>query len=41
MLRIEVPNVYGTRALIVEGPVDDPEALAAAVDAIMRRMANE
>lgn len=38
LIRIEVPNLHGGQALVVEGPVDNPEALAAAVDAIMRRL---
>lgn len=38
LLRIEVPGVHGARAIVVEGPVDNPEAIAAAVDAIMRRL---
>lgn len=38
MLRVEVPGLHGASALVVEGPVDNPEALAAAVDAIMRRL---
>lgn len=38
LLRIEVPGLHGGRAIVVEGPVDDPEGLAAAVDAIMRRL---
>lgn len=41
VVRIEVPNVYGARALIVEGPVDDLPALEAMVDRIMRRMAGD
>lgn len=38
LIRVEVPNLYGGEALVVEGPVDNPEALAAAVDALMRRL---
>lgn len=38
LLRIEVPGVHGAHAIVVEGPVDNPEAIAAAVDAIMRRL---
>lgn len=38
LLRVEVPGLHGGRALVVEGSVDNPEALAAAVDAIMRRL---
>jgi transcriptional regulator with XRE-family HTH domain len=38
LLRVEVPGLHGARALVVEGPVDNPEALAAAVEAIMRRL---
>jgi transcriptional regulator with XRE-family HTH domain len=38
LVRIEVPNVYGARALIMEGPIDDLPALEAAVDRIMRRL---
>lgn len=37
MLRIEVPNVDGSRALVVEGPVDELPALEDAVDRMMRR----
>lgn len=38
-IRFEVQGVYGAKALIVEGPVDDLPALEAAVDRIMRRLA--
>lgn len=38
LLRVEVPGLHGASAIVVEGPVDNPEALAAAVDAIMRRL---
>ena len=38
LIRVEVPNLHGGQAFVVEGPVDDPEALAAAVDALMRRL---
>lgn len=38
LLRVEVPNLHGGQALVVEGSADDPEALAAAVDALMRRL---
>ena len=38
LLRIEVPGLHGAQAIVVEGPVDNPEAIAAAVDAIMRRL---
>lgn len=38
LIRIEVPGVHGAKAIVVEGPVDNPEALAEAVDAIMRRL---
>lgn len=41
VVRFEVQGVYGARALIVEGPVDDLPALEAAVDRIMRRLAGE
>ena len=37
-VRIKVENVYGARALIVEGPVGDLAELEAAVDRIMRRL---
>lgn len=37
LIRVIVPGVYGADSIVVEGPVDDPEGLAAAVDAIMRR----
>lgn len=38
LLRVEVPGVHGADALVVEGPLDNPEALAAMVDALMRRL---
>lgn len=38
LLRVEVPGLHGGQAIVVEGPVDNPEALAAAVDALMRRL---
>ncbi|MET1062188.1 MAG: helix-turn-helix domain-containing protein [Aeromicrobium sp.] len=38
LMRVEVPNLHGGKALVVEGPVDNPEALAAMVDALMRRL---
>ena len=38
LIRIEVPGVHGAKAIVVEGPVDNPEAMAEAVDAIMRRL---
>lgn len=38
LIRVKVPNLHGGQSLVVEGPVDDPEALAAAVDALMRRL---
>ncbi|MFC7726181.1 helix-turn-helix domain-containing protein [Nocardioides sp. GCM10028917] len=38
LIRVEVPGLNGAAALVVEGPADNPEALAAAVDAIMRRL---
>lgn len=38
LIRIEVPGLHGAQAIVVEGPVDNPEAIAAAVDAIMRRL---
>lgn len=41
VVRIKVEGVYGAKALVVEGPVDDLPALEAAVDRIMRRLANE
>ena len=41
MVRIEVDGVYGAKALVVEGPVDDLPALEAAVDRILRRLAGE
>lgn len=37
LLRIRVEGMYGAESLVVEGPVDNPEAVAAAVDAIMRK----
>lgn len=39
VIRFEVQGVYGAKALIVEGPVDDLPALEAAIDRIMRRLA--
>lgn len=41
MVRIEVDGVYGAKALVVEGPVEDLPALEAAVDRILRRLAGE
>lgn len=41
LVRIEVKNVYGASAIVVEGPVEDLPALEAAVDRIMRRRAAE
>jgi predicted transcriptional regulator len=41
IVRFEVQGVYGAKALIVEGPVEDLPALEAAVDRIMRRLAGE
>lgn len=41
VIRFEVQGVYGAKALVVEGPVDDLPALEAAVDRIMRRLAGE
>jgi DNA-binding XRE family transcriptional regulator len=38
LVRIQVPGLYGGKAIIVEGPIDNPEALAATVDAILRRL---
>lgn len=38
LIRIQVPTLHEGKAIVVEGPVDDPEALAEAVDAIMRRL---
>lgn len=38
LARIEVPTLHEGRAIVVEWPVSDPEGLAAAVDAIMRRL---
>lgn len=41
VVRIEVQNVYGTRALVVEGPISDRLELEEMVDRIMRRRAAE
>ncbi len=41
VVRIEVSNVYGTRALIVEGAIEDRAELEEMVDRIMRRRAAE
>lgn len=38
LARIEVPTLHEGKAIVVEWPVTDPEGLAAAVDAIMRRL---
>jgi transcriptional regulator with XRE-family HTH domain len=38
LIRVQVPTLHEGRAIVVEGPVDDPEALAEAVEAIMRRL---
>lgn len=39
LIRIKVEGMYGADAIVVEGPVDNPEAVAAAVHAILRRRA--
>lgn len=41
VIRFEVQGVYGARALVVEGPVENIAELEAAVDRIMRRLASE
>lgn len=41
VIRFEVQGVYGAKALIVEGPVDNLPELEAAVDRIMRRLAGD
>lgn len=38
MIRFTVEGVYGAKALVVEGPVDNLAELEAAVDRIMRRL---
>lgn len=40
-VRFKVEGVYGAKALVVEGPVDNLPELEAAVDRIMRRLAGE
>lgn len=40
-IRFKVDGVYGARALVVEGPVENIAELEAAVDRILRRMAGE
>jgi hypothetical protein len=40
-IRFKVEGVYGAKALVVEGPVDNLPELEAAVDRIMRRLAGE
>lgn len=41
MVRFTVEGVYGAKALVVEGPVENIAELEAAVDKIMRRLAGE
>lgn len=41
MIRFTVEGVYGAKALVVEGPVENVAELEAAVDRIMRRLAGE
>lgn len=38
MVRIRLEGVFGAEAAVVEAPVDNPDALAAALDIIMRRL---
>lgn len=38
VVRIRLEGVFGAEAAIVEAPADNPDALAAALDIIMRRM---
>lgn len=40
-IRFRVEGVYGAKALVVEGPVDNLPQLEAAVDRIMRRLAGD
>lgn len=40
-VRFKVEGVYGAKALVVEGPVENIGELEAAVDRIMRRLAGE
>ena len=40
-IRFVVEGVYGAKALVVEGPVDNLPELEAAVDRIMRRLAGD
>jgi transcriptional regulator with XRE-family HTH domain len=40
-VRFKVEGVYGAKALIVEGPVENIAELEAAVDRIMRRLAGD
>lgn len=41
MVRFTVEGVYGAKALVVEGPVENVAELEAAVDRIMRRLAGD
>jgi len=41
MIRFTVEGVYGAKALVVEGPVENLPELEEAVDRIMRRLAGE
>ena len=41
VVRIRLEGVFGAEAAIVEAPADNPDALAAALDIIMRRMQPE
>ena len=41
LIRFTVEGVYGAKALVVEGPVENIAELEAAVDKIMRRLAGE
>lgn len=38
VIRFKVEGVYGAKALVVEGPVDNPELLEQMIDRIMRNL---
>ncbi|WP_294567547.1 helix-turn-helix domain-containing protein [uncultured Arthrobacter sp.] len=38
IVRIRLENVFGATSAVVEAPADNPDALAAALDVLMRRM---
>lgn len=41
IIRVEIPSAYGGRAMIVQAPVENMDALLTAVERIMRRVEGE